>query len=48
MSVYYSGGCSPPPPFPNEVYINEVIQNQVQSYYYFNDTKKYHKITMER
>ena len=44
MSVYYSRGCSPPPPFPNEVYINEVKQNQIQSYYYFNDTKNIVKL----
>jgi len=44
MKVYYSGGCTPSPPFPNEVYINDVKQNQIQSYYYFNDTKNIIKL----
>ena len=44
MSVYYSRGCTSPAPFPDEIYINEVRQNQVQSYYYFNDTKNIIKL----
>ena len=44
MKIYNRDECYPPPPFPDEVYINEDKQNQIQSNYYFNDTKNIIKL----
>ena len=42
--IHAPAGCNPPPPLPDEIYINDIKQNEIKSNYFFTESENLIKL----